>query len=113
MFRKTMFCAAAAAMMGICGASFAAVVTETTGLARDGDGIVNKKVIQHANGDRTVVKKKTKYNAYGQKVVKKKVVRHTASAAPASVTVVRPATRAVVVHRDAPVTSTTVIRRVD
>ena len=118
MFKKSMICAAVAAVMGVCGTSFAqTVVTEQTRLSHDGDGVVKKKVIHHPGGNKTVVKKKTSYDAAGnkivkKKVVKKKVVRHVASATPAKVTVVRPATNRVVVHREVP-TSTTVIRRVD
>ena len=113
MFKKSMICAAVAAVMGVCGTSFAqTVVTEQTRLSHDGDGVVNKKVIHHPNGNKTVVKKKTSYDAAGNKIVKKKVVRHVASTTPAKVTVVRPATNRVVVHREVP-TSTTVIRRVD
>ena len=115
MFKKSMICAAVAAVMGVCGTSFAqTVVTEQTRLSNDGDGIVKKKVIHHPSGNKTVVKKKTSYDAAGNKIVvkkKKKVVRH-ASATPAKVTVVRPATNRVVVHREVP-RSTTVIRRVD
>jgi hypothetical protein len=110
MFKKTLVGTAVAALLGIGMANAATVVQHSPTV--DADGIKEKKVILHDNGNRTVVKKKTKYNAYGQKVVKKKVVRHTAGT-PAKVTVVkRPGNSPVVLHktvRPAP-TKTTVIR---
>jgi hypothetical protein len=111
MFKKTLVGTAVAALLGIGMANAATVVQHSPTV--DADGIKEKKVILHDNGNRTVVKKKTKYNAHGQKVVKKKVVRHTAGA-PKKVTVVRtvPARPVVVqkVVRPAPARTTTVIR---
>jgi len=109
MFKKTLIGAAAAALFGI-GAIASAATVITSDPVMDQDGVKEKKVILHENGDRTVVKKKTSVNAYGQTTVKKKVVRHVASA-PKNVTVVhrtRPA--AVVVHRVERPATTTVIR---
>ena len=112
MFKKTLIGAAAVALLGVSAVSFAETVI-THDPVVDQDGIKEKKVILHENGDRTVVKKKTQVNAYGQTTVKKKVVRHVATG-PTNVTVVhRTGTSPVVVHRvvrPAPVT-TTIIRR--
>jgi hypothetical protein len=111
MFKKILIGATAAALLGIgAAASAATVVTESPKL--DQDGIKEKKVILHDNGDRTVVKQNTSVNAYGQTTMKKKVVRHTAGA-PSNMTVVhRTSTSPVVVQRIVrPVpTRTTVIR---
>ena len=98
MFKKTLISATAVALLGIGAAAFAETVVTDTPMV-DQDGIKEKKVILHDNGDRTVVKKKTSVNAYGQTTVKKKVVRHTAGT-PSHVTVVhRTGTNPVVVHR--------------
>lgn len=111
MFKKTLIGTAIAALLGIGMANAATVIQHSPTV--DADGIKEKKVILHDNGNRTVVKKKTKYNAQGQKVVKKKVVRHTAGT-PSKVTVVhRAPARPVVVQkvvRPAPARTTTVIR---
>ncbi len=110
MFKKTLIGTAVAALLGIGMANAATVIEHSPTV--DADGIKEKKVVLHDNGDRTVVKKKTTYNAAGQKVVKKKVVRHTAGA-PSNVTVVhRTGTTPVVVHKVVPAvpTRTTVIR---
>ena len=110
MFKKTLISAAAAALFGI-GAVASAATVITHDPVVDQDGVKEKKVILHENGDRTVVKKKTSVNAYGQTTVKKKIVRHTAGT-PRNVTVVhrvRPA--AVVVHRTQP--SAVVVHRVE
>lgn len=110
MFKKTLIGTAIAALLGIGMANAATVVQHSPTVGPD--GIKEKTVVHHDNGDRTVVKKKTKVHASGQKVVKKKVVRHTAGA-PTNVTVVhRAGTTPVVVHkvvRPVP-TRTTVIR---
>jgi hypothetical protein len=110
MFKKTLIGTAVAALLGIGMANAATVVQHSPTV--DADGVKEKKVILHDNGNRTVVKKKTKYNAYGQKVVKKKVVRHTAGT-PSNVTVVhRAPARPVVVQKVVrpAATRTTVIR---
>jgi len=111
MFKKTLISTAAAALFSI-GAIASAATVITQDPVVDQDGIKEKKVILHENGDRTVVKKKTSVNAYGQTTVKKKVVHHSAGT-PSNVTVVhRSATPAVVVHRVQPAVpaTTTVIR---
>ena len=109
MFKKTLISTAAVALLGI-GAIASAETVITHDPVVDQDGVKEKKVILHENGDRTVIKKKTSVNAYGQTTVKKKVVRHVAST-PTNVTVVhRTAPRAVVVQRVERPATTTVIR---
>ena len=107
MFKKTLISTAAAALFGF-GAIASAATVITHDPVVDQDGVKEKKVILHENGDRTVVKKKTSVNAYGQTTVHKKVVRHTAGA-PSNVTVVHRAPD-VVVHRVERPATTTVIR---
>jgi hypothetical protein len=98
MFKKSILGAAAVALLGISGLTLATTVIDHSPVVGQ-DGIKEKKVILHDNGDRTVVKKKTQVNAYGQTSVKKKVVRHAAGT-PSNVTVVhRTGAPAVVVHR--------------
>jgi hypothetical protein len=107
MFKKTLISTAAAALFGI-GAIASAATVITNDPVVDRDGVKEKKVILHENGDRTVVKKKTSVNGYGQTTVHRKVVRHTAGTH-SNVMVVHRAP-AVVVHRVERPATTTVIR---